>query len=136
MLYQSFRWSLLFVSLSLFFVNCKKEITCDDVMCTQEYRSYTLQVLDGAGQPAIIDKIETHVGTSYVSTVNQSVPINSATYVIASDDWLQALGKNLDLSAEVWIYRNGNIVSKIPYQFKTDCCHLSLISGNSSVVIP
>lgn len=117
------------------FSSCDKKLECEDAICTMMFTSHQVRIQDASGQVPALDKVEVHVGSDYSYSATQSSS-DPYYYTIADDTWLTSVGKNVSRYTEVWIYRQGNIVSKVPFEFKTDCCHIEYVSGTNTIVIP
>ena len=115
--------------------SCERKRECEDAICTMNFASHSLRIEDGSGQVPVLDKVDVHVGSDYVFSATQNAQ-DPFYYIIADDTWITSVGKNVERYTEVWIYRQGNIVSKVPFQFKTDCCHVEYVNGTDKVIIP
>ena len=55
----------------------------------------------------------------------------SQSFVIVDDRHMNDLGFNAQKEVKLKIFKNGTLISTLPYIVKTDCCHVGKINGLS-----
>jgi hypothetical protein len=110
----------------------QREADCRTVMCTMDFRSVTVKVVDRTGKPVLLDRYG--VTDSKKGVHSRGTDAKSNIYTI-TDDSLLKLGRN----ARWKLIFFGNAGSKAIQQefiIGTDCCHVFRISGPEELVLP
>jgi len=128
-------FGLLVAGFSLF-TQCKNNSTsCDNMMCTTEFRMITVSLKDSIGNDYIPDKVETYLnGTLIHYDSIPAVPVQNV-YTIVDDSNLQALQLNVNKDVVFKVIKNNSIVKEQTYTVKADCCHVSKVSGTDTLQI-
>ncbi len=118
-------------------VGCNKstEECPQDQMCTEEFRFITLEAKDTAQAPYLLDSVHTVVVESGAVVHPMDQMMDPGIYIVLSDN-----EKNLtSLAGDTFLFNGfkGGVL-KVNEQFviRHDCCHINLVSGNTSVTIP
>lgn len=124
-------------------ISCEKDSLDEkgcpkDLLCTTEYKTITVRVINDKSEPKVLDKfivIDTENGED-VTIPNEVYPLEIAKrdgkYPISSDGRLifnQV--KNLEFRG----YINNELIIQEQYLVKEDCCGIDLISGKTTVTI-
>lgn len=110
-----------------------------DIICTMDFRTVGVKVVDTNGNPVKLDRYQTVVkGTNqHLIHPDKQMPESIAgkgNYILADDNSMSIVGKN-GKEIEFIGYVNGTEVIHEKYVIGHDCCHIKLISGNQEVVI-
>lgn len=112
----------------------KEVVDCSDAMCTDEYISISISILYGDGSPVKLDSYEVReVKTGKLRDVpNWGEEFH--TCIIASDldreDFYNKKVKLLLIGKKA-----GKVVVQENYLLTADCCHISLLKGDKTVII-
>jgi len=133
--------SFLLLLLSIFLTSClgQKEVTCENLMCTQEFRSIPVKFVDTEGKPVAVTEfkaINTRTKKMLSEGRDQNFPTTEGVYTVASDANLK------DLSAEgdiVIVSAKGALTqAKKEAEFKivggVCSCHVHKVSGPDEIV--
>lgn len=109
---------------------------CRTVMCTMEFRTITVGVVDGAGNPVQLDSYQTTlVGTGTVVGNTGAIQSNDkGEYAVVSDAFVGD-NKNTRTKMVFTGMKDGKTVVNETYEIGVDCCHVSKISGKEQVVV-
>ncbi len=116
-------------------IDTSKLPTCTPAMiCTSEYKTIAIQVMDKEGTPVQFDDFSLkNLSTS--KGVEIKVPgATNAGYIIAEDamkDELAQAGHCIELSG--WI--NEQLILQYSFLVGHDCCHVILLSGPETITI-
>jgi hypothetical protein len=115
---------------------CNKNFeTCDEVMCTADFRMITIDIKDASGNPYAPDKVETKFGNSIINSSNApSVPLSSS-FTIVDDNNMKDFGYNTTNEVEFYVYKNNQVVYSSTFSIKTDCCHVEKVNGDNQIII-
>jgi hypothetical protein len=133
-----FRRTLLVIALfciGILIIRCSKKESCDNTICTQEYRTLNVRIQDSNGAPAVFDKIDIMANSTVVKSVTSPQISGSDNFTIADDSYMVVIGKNQTITANALIYKNSLVVKNLIYTVQTDCCHVTKLIGDSLVII-
>lgn len=108
---------------------------CRAVMCTMDFRTVSVRVVDAAGKPVKLDSYQTVLsgkGTA-VLTGDAAASMMDGMYPVVTDEWV-ANHKNTTAKM-IFIGMMGNkpVVTET-FEIKADCCHVSKLSGKETAV--
>jgi phosphoribosylaminoimidazole-succinocarboxamide synthase len=131
-----FRLSIIIIAFSTTAFRCGKPKTdCDNVVCTQDFRTFTITTVDAQKNSIIPDEVViTNVATGMpITTFTQNT---SNTFTVFSDGNKSLLtAMNVAQSIKVEALVNNVIKGTTTLQFAKDCCHVLKISGADSLVV-
>jgi hypothetical protein len=113
----------------------KPKTDCDNVMCTQDFRSFTITTVNAQKNALIPDAVMiTNVSTGMpITTFTQNT---SNTFTVFSDGNMAVLiGLNVAQSIKIEAIVNNVVKGTTTMQFAKDCCHVLKISGVDSLVV-
>ncbi len=125
--------------ISFFAFTCKKKAPCEGVVCTQEFRTVDITVVDNAGNAKPISSIRTidpSTNAVILSNSNPNTAIGASTYTFFSDLQIAGMTANSQKTFKVEGVYNNAIVFTESYVISADCCHITKVSGKDSVVVP
>lgn len=135
---QSF---LLLLLLGLFLTSClgQKEVTCENLICTQEFRSIPVKFVDADGEPvAVTDFKAVNTRTKKVLSEgrDQNFPTTEGVYTVASDANLKDLSTEGDII--LVSAKSASTQAKKEAEFKivggVCSCHVHKVSGPDEMV--
>ena len=133
--------SLFFFIAIILFWSCNKpeEIVCENLMCTQEFRSVSVKFMDALGNPIEVKDFKSvNLRTNKdLTSSNYSDPINAKGYYLVVTDAntkdLSAEGDQIKVSAKHPV--NGTIKEANFIVSGGECvCHISKISGPEEII--
>lgn len=121
----------------LFFAQCKNtQSTCEQTMCTMEFRFVNVSIKDNSGKLFIADKVETYSDNGQLIHAQSSPTISVDTnYTVVDDNQLKMLQRGVDNILLFKVYKGTNVVYQSKYIITADCCHITKKSGESVIVI-
>ena len=129
--YLSFSVAILF----LFIANSCKEVEqpdCSAVACTKEYRSISLTINDKDGNPVVLDDYYTFIDSRNRFKIEQGdLSIPNGIYPVVSDGEMDQLSFEGTILIFVGVNDGQNIVEQ-QFLVGKDCCHIELISGETT----
>lgn len=129
-------YSLLLVAL----LSCNKKnntTSCDGVMCTAMFGAITVKIVDKNNTPYIPDSILTIDSKDKVIKRGlDSWASNAGQYVVIDDNNLSDLTKFKNNEVMLKIYKDNVVENKTTFTVTADCCHVSLVKGDSVIMIP
>ena len=110
---------------------------CRTVMCTMEFRTINIQVVDAGGNPVKLDSYQTTLAgkNTVVGNTGAMQPgENGGDYPVVSDAFV---GDNKNTRTKMIFtgMKDGKTVVNETYEIGVDCCHVSRISGKEKVVV-
>ncbi|UOB19164.1 hypothetical protein [Abyssalbus ytuae] len=113
------------------------EKNCNDTFCTLQYVTVTIKAEDSNGDPVVLDKIEvTNLENNEVifSLPDNNIKLENNVYPVFDDRFVkQAYNKEIKVNFKG--YLNTNKVADQNFIVTSDCCHVSMISENRTIVI-
>ncbi len=108
---------------------------CRNVMCTMEFRTITVQVVDKNGAPVRLDSYQTTLAnnSTVVGNTGAMAPTDDGHYPVISDAFVGG-HKNTQTKMIFTGTKDGKTVVSEAYEIGVDCCHVSRISGKEKVV--
>jgi len=113
------------------------EPECADVICTMEFRSVTIQVKYKSNNNPVVLRSYNVVRTSDskdITSADNDLTDNNGYYTIINDN-TKDLKKNIHTEVEFLGYMNNTMVVRRRFIVTADCCHVSLISGDTVAFI-
>lgn len=115
-------------------------VSCESVFCTMNFASVGVRVVDAAAQPVKLD--------SFVVVDMNGVPLPLAVggtpvfgpsgdngyYSVLTDAWRTG-HENTTVKVRALGYRGNVEVLNQVYEIATDCCHVSKVSGQDTVMV-
>jgi hypothetical protein len=135
-----------FLILALVLPGCKKakESICENPVCTKEIRYVAIQVRGSYNVPVALDSFvsvlvsqnKVLIRSSSFQDVGLTNMRGEGEYVIASDNNIvnetPASGSDIRFTG----YKNGEKVAEKIFRVGHDCCHVKMISTDTTIVIP
>ncbi len=119
-------------------VSCKKAKqgnSCEDVICTMEFRTVSVKVNDQNNNFVKLDDYYTiRTGTGDTIRNHTSSLIIPDNYIVLTDGYRKKMENQTDVFRFVGVL-NGNIVVDQPMTISADCCHITRESGPSEIKI-
>lgn len=135
--------TLVFLSIFLVACNDKDDSSrqdCSMTPCTQNFVTITVSVKDVSGKAIVLDSyevIDTQTGENLATDFNgeeYQYSKEQGVYPILSDaNRLEYQNKTATLTFKGYI-SNEEVINET-YEVSADCCHVSLISGNTEIVL-
>lgn len=128
---------IIILTTPLFLLSCDKKADsndCKNAICTEEYRSVTVNVLDNSGNKVVLQNaylINLQNADTTIITTAQSF---DSTYVVFSDNEVKNM-QNKTYNYKFIGTLNGMQVFDEPYTFSADCCHINKVSGKGTITI-
>ena len=114
---------------------------CDGIACTNEFRSIGVSIKDSAGEPvlldsykAILEKENRDIAPELTSFAGDDTLEAGGNYLIFNDQYVQAYENNSTKLKFIGIKDSKEIIVS-EFVVGADCCHVSLISGDTSIVL-
>jgi hypothetical protein len=136
------KWNLfsLLCIIAIIALSCvkkSKNTNCENVICTQDFKSYAITVENKSmiALPLILHVTDMNANVQIHST-NTPDSGTSDRFTIFTDLDMQHINQlNLGEQFRVDFIIGSSIVKTEIYSFSKDCCHFSKISGNDHVVV-
>ena len=125
-------------SLLLFFIffsliSCEKN-TCDQAICTEEFRTVTIQIIDSLGNDVLLDS------SVVIRQADQQLIQTNAQYAL--EGYYDVLTDNqkdkTTDNGETFIFKgflDNVVVVNEPFVINKYCCHINYISGKTIVTL-
>jgi hypothetical protein len=127
--------------ISIFLTSClgQKEVSCENLICTQEFRSIPVKFVDTDGKPvAVTDFKAVNIRTKKVLSQDrdQNFPTTEGVYTVASDANLKDLSVEGDI---IMVSAKSTLTqAKEEAEFKivggVCSCHVHKVSGPDEIV--
>ncbi|MGJ3234790.1 hypothetical protein [Marivirga sp.] len=138
---MKFRGLYFLIAFSISLFSCEEENLssddCDSVskICTEEFRSITLEIVDLEGEPVILDDFYTFLDSrkKFEFTLNE-IQEGQGVYPVLTDaemDEIDREGTTLIFVGE----KDGKNLVEHQMVIGHDCCHVILIEGDDKIVI-
>lgn len=109
---------------------------CSDVVCTEEFVTLTITVTDSYGDPVALDDITVTRLVGEGEVIFDEVPDtgDDGTYPIYDDRFVEeSFSKAVEVNFKGYI--DGNEVADENFTFTADCCHVSMLSDDTVIVV-
>jgi hypothetical protein len=107
-------------------------INCDSVACTMMFASVTVQVMDAAGNPAVLDSTTTLDAAGKV--VYKSITGHNGHYTVLDDSYRKELA--MRTAPFIFVgYQGGKKAVEAGFTLSADCCHVSRSRGPEVVTL-
>ena len=113
--------------------NDKSDCNLIDIVCTEEFRSITLEIVDINDNPVILDSFKTtreDTGEEIESNEN----LHQNFYPIINDNYQNEIAQK-EINLKFTGFINNIEVLSTNYVVSADCCHIELISGKTKIVL-
>lgn len=110
---------------------------CAKVMCTMDFRMITVQLKDSLGNPFMPDKVQTfhaNGGTLIHEETSSPMP-EQDVYTVADDGDLSDFTREKVTPVVFKVIKNNKTIKEANFELKTDCCHISKVSGPDELVV-
>jgi len=122
----------------LFFPSCKnnKNTTGCSVLCTASFAAVTVAVVHTNGQPATLDSCYT-IRIPQLDTIRNQAKAtpDDNVYTILDDSYQKQL-QNQTADFRFMGFRAGKVAAVGTYTISADCCHVSHVGQQDTIVIP
>ena len=130
---------LKFILLAVLILSCERDnkSDCNNVFCTQEFRSVGVLIKHASDSSAVIltnYKVIQVSDNKDVSHGNSTIPANYGYYPLVDDTDKEML-RNTDVEIEFHGYIDNTILVNLRFIVTANCCHVSLVSGETVVYI-
>ena len=131
--------------LSLFLVACNdnddaEQQDCSEAICTLNFVTITVSVKDASGEPVLLDNYEV---IDHETGENLAADFNGEEYkylkeqgvypILSDGNRVQYQNSTATLTFKGTIH-NEKVIDET-YEVAADCCHVSLITGNTVIVL-
>ncbi|WP_405207599.1 hypothetical protein [Aquimarina sp. LLG6339-5] len=133
---------LIVILISLLLTNvqmsCDDSDTCEDAVCTLVLIRISVSITDQDQTPVVLDSYEVinlengENITVSLSPAEQEQELQLGQYLLIEDD---VLGVNQIQQIQFRGFINDQEVISSDYTVSTDCCHVSLVSGNLELTL-
>jgi hypothetical protein len=133
------RLILWFLLLLLLILGCarEKKSDCTNVFCTDEFKTIGVSIKHVSDSSAVIlttYKVIRVSDKKDISPGNSIVPVNYGYYLLVDDTDVGML-RNSDVEIEFQGYINNILLIIKRFVVTADCCHISLVSGETVIYI-
>ena len=132
---------IFFILLSVLLPNCEKEkpseSDCEGILCTDIFKSVTILIKHSSdNSPVLLTnyKVLLTSDNEDITTKDNDLTDNNGYYVIVNDNSTGLIINN-NIEVEIKGYINDSLVVQKRFIVKKDCCHVSLVSGDTVVYI-
>ncbi|MFC3199339.1 hypothetical protein ACFOET_17080 [Parapedobacter deserti] len=114
---------------------------CRSVACTEVFMSVSVNVTDTGANPVALDSIKvTRLPgnedlTREYDNESWSLFRQQGVYLVADDSHAKRLPRHTDIKLNFRGYIGSREVANADYVVTFDCCHISLVSGDTELVI-
>lgn len=116
---------------------CHNDKEEESVVCTCELRQINIRAVYTDGTPVILDKFETiNLETGQKMEFGMDAYYkDSGQYPVMNDDYRKEL-ENKPLKIKFLGYKNEQVVIEEAFIVSADECHVYMVDGNDSVILP
>ena len=110
---------------------------CANIFCTQEFRIITILINHAADSSAFVltdYKVIRVSDNKDITHLNNIIPENSGYYPLVDDSDFKLL-RNINTEIEFQGYVGNNNIIKKRFVVTADCCHVTLVSGETIIYI-
>ena len=130
---------LKFILLAVLILSCERDnkSDCNNVFCTQEFKTVSVLILHKSDNSAVTlttFKVIRVSDNKDITHGNSIIPENYGYYPLVDDSDKEML-RNTNVEIEFQGYSNDILLIKKRFVVTADCCHVSLVSGDSTVYI-
>ncbi|MFC3199352.1 hypothetical protein ACFOET_17145 [Parapedobacter deserti] len=118
------------------------DTSCEDVMCTFQFETITVKVVDGDGAPVTLDSIKvTRVSdkqdlTAGSTGIEGTFMHEPGVYMLADDGYdADAIPRFEETELHFEGFIGDSRVVSGDYMVTYDCCHISLVSGERELIV-
>jgi hypothetical protein len=127
------------ILLSLFLTDCDndKSLNCESVPCTAIFKIITITVkhkADSSGYNLTNYKVIRITDSLDLSVTDELFPKNQGLYPV-TDDSQRSIFVNKNVEIEFSGYLNDSLVIQKRFIVTSDCCHISLVEGDTKFYI-
>ena len=137
------KFIIFFILLSVLLPNCEKETVrpddsdCEGILCTMIFMSVNILIKHSTdNSPVLLTNYKViRISDNVDITIKDNDLTDNNGYYVIVDDSSTGLIKNNIIEVEFQGYINGSLVVQKRFIVKKDCCHVSLVSGDTVVYI-
>jgi hypothetical protein len=127
------------ILISLLSIKCDDDnrSNCEFALCTEEFRSVVLIIKYNTDHsPYLLSdyKVIRMSDNKDITPISDSFSTSQGYYPVANDI-KKELFKFKDVKVEFKGYLNSNLVIQRQFTITADCCHISLVEGNTLILI-
>jgi hypothetical protein len=127
------------ILLAVLILSCERDnkSDCNNVFCTQEFKTISVLIKHVSDSSAVIlttFKVIRITDNKDISHGNSIIPENYGYYPLVDDTDKELLTNN-NVEIEFQGYTDKTLLIKKRFFVTADCCHVSLVSGESLVYI-
>jgi hypothetical protein len=127
------------ILLAVLILSCERDnkSDCNNVFCTQEFKTISVLIKHISDSSAVIlttFKVIRVSDNKDISHGNSIIPENYGYYPLVDDSNKEML-RNSNVEIEFQGYLENSLVIKKQLVVTADCCHVSLVSGETTVYI-
>jgi hypothetical protein len=120
---------------------CKKpnvDDNCKDAICTQDFRTLTIEVNSIGFNPIPVQAVVVKNATGGIIKTNSSPVFNTANnYEVFTDgDMANLAAINATQSFTVEVLKNNAVVGSKTFDIGKDCCHIFTTTTNNTINVP
>ncbi|MDG1803546.1 hypothetical protein [Flavicella sp.] len=104
-----------------------------DIVCTEEFRSITLEIIDINDNPVILDAFKI-IREDTGEEIESSENFHQNFYTIINDNYQNEIAQK-EINLKFTGFINNIEVLSTNYVVSADCCHIELISGKTKIVL-
>ena len=132
-----------YIILFLFLLGCNNgddNAECNNIACTEEFLTITVQIKDNVANPVALDGIKVTISengndiTREISDLEWQLFRQNGTYPLFGDESAKDY-QNMELEINFKGFINDLQVVSSNFIVGADCCHVILISGNTNLII-
>ncbi|MCH2034201.1 MAG: hypothetical protein MK202_11890 [Tenacibaculum sp.] len=111
---------------------------CEDLFCTEEFRTILISIKDQNQTPVIIDSFKVidlsndNDITIPVSASGLQLYQQNGQYPLVND---MSFEQNVKTQIQFFGYKDNQEIINEKYTVSTDCCHISLVSGTIEIML-
>ncbi|MBW1295950.1 hypothetical protein [Aquimarina litoralis] len=120
------------------YISCDEDDDCDETICTLEFRTFSVLITDENQNPIVLDAFEVinsdngqNITVSLTPTELENA-VQQGRYPLVDDN---SFGTNEEVELRFSGFMNGQEVISSMYTVSTDCCHISVVSGDLELII-
>lgn len=123
----------LYLLLTLSCSSSENECNLIDVVCTEEFRYITVEIVDSKNEPIVLDSYKI-IRNDTDEDITHKEDMFQNSYPIINDSYQNEIAnKKLSLTF-TGVLNNQEVINEI-YIVSADCCHIDLISGKTKIIL-